>query len=375
MGHDTVVSELCRIVVMVVVSTAMVAGLGTGIAVGVARAPATQSRTTPPAAYGVTQDGNCYEVTPMGDGSTTVSSFYDYSPDYSYSSAGTRQLQDNQVSSLFFYRGARGDSLVFLHDAYDEHGGGALSVTITGLPPSGEWVVEDDSYPGRDDNFNHSRTRSSIDWIWKDGRTDGAAFRGVGATGASGITIDPAFNEHATLWGTQPQPGYHGRIKSWRLLSGGGWTVTTLQMDEPVTIRPGGCDRTPPRAALAVNVTNVSIGRPVTLSASGATDDTGIVRYQWDLDGDGVVEENTTTPTVTTSYRDTGRVQPRVAVVDRAGNADSATTHLSITAETPTMTADRAAAGGLRTTLAHVSGSQCGVWLGQSLRRCVGVAG
>ncbi|MFD1585669.1 PKD domain-containing protein [Halorientalis brevis] len=320
--------------------------------------------------YAVSQNGTCYEVTALGDGSQTVSQFYDYSPNFSFSSAGTRRIQQNQESRLFVYDGANGDSLVILHDQYDESGGGAVSFTITGLPAAGTWAVEDDHYTGRDDNFAHRGSRSTIDWVWQDERTDGAAFRGLGAAGQSGITIKPSFNEEAALWGTWQPRSEGGRIDSWQLLSGGGWPVATLALDEPVTIRPGGCDRTPPTASISTNRSTIGVSQRVTLSAANATDDTGVVSYQWDVDGDGVTERNTTTPTITTTYERARTYTPRVTVTDAAGNADSTTTTVTVN-EGSSLMIQRAAAGGLRTTLTHVPGSGCGFSHQRSLGECV----
>ncbi|MEA5408741.1 hypothetical protein VB773_14995 [Haloarculaceae archaeon H-GB2-1] len=135
--------------------------------------------------YTVTQGGQCWEATPLGDGSKSVSDFYDYRSGNGteFSSYGTTQLQRDQVSQLFLYRGTSGTSLVFLHDELqssenETRTAGAITMQFSGLPADGSWVVEDDTYPNRDDNFNHSGSTSKIDWMWAPGRTDGAAFRG-----------------------------------------------------------------------------------------------------------------------------------------------------------------------------------------------------
>lgn len=376
MDRDGIAHELATVAVTVAVSAVLVTGLSPVTVVGVGSAPigvGGAQDTSPPAdgIYAVVQDGTCYEVTALGDGSQTVSQFYGYSPNLSFSSAGTRRLQENQESRLFVYDGANGDSLVIVHDEYDGPGGGAVSFTVTGLPQSGTWAVEDDNYRGHDDNFVHSGSRSEIDWVWQDDRTDGAAYQGIQAAGQSGITIDPAFNEDAALWGTWQNRSQGGRIESWRLVTGSGWPVAELDRSEPVTIRPGGCDRTPPTASLSTQPSTVRASQQATLSAANATDDTGIVEYRWDLDGDGVTERNTSSPTVTISYETARRYQPRVTVADAAGNTDSATTTVTVTADGPSFTIQRAAAGSLRTTLAHAPGSQCGFDPRRSLGQCV----
>ncbi|PSQ48860.1 cell surface glycoprotein related protein, partial [Halobacteriales archaeon SW_6_65_15] len=146
---------------------------------------------TPPgdgeATFHLAQGGECYEVAAYGDGNTSVADFYDYrSPDtepsaYSYSSHGTDHLQDNQVSNLLVYHGSEGYSLVMLHDERgDAPYGSTVTFEISGLPADREWAVEDDAYEGRDDEFYHEATSSTIHWKWARNRTDGAAVRGLG---------------------------------------------------------------------------------------------------------------------------------------------------------------------------------------------------
>lgn len=325
-------------------------------------------------AFAVVQNGQCHEVMPMGDGSRTVEEFYDYRPNFSYSSAGTRDVQENAVSNLFFYDGANGDSLVFVHDEYDESGGGAVSFTVTGLPGDGDWAVEDDDYAGRDDEFDHSGSRSDIDWIWQDGRTDGAAFRGVGDADRDGITIEPSFDEDASLWGEWSSGDDRAEIDSWRVLSGGGWPVTQLTLDDPVTVLAGGCDTTPPTVSLAVSPTDAIVGQPVTLTAD-ASDDTGVVEYRWDVDGDGRVDRNTSTPTLTTTFDTAGEYEPWLVVRDRAGNTETATATLSVDERGSVATAGDAAASSLRSTLARVPDSRCDLWLQEPLETCWSDAG
>lgn len=332
--------------------------------------------TTSPAAvqqqaqFGFTQHGQCYEVGAVGNGSRSVASFYDYRPNMSYSSAGTRDLQENGASNLFVYHGTDGYSLVFVHDEYDEPGGGAVSMTFTGLPGSGRWVVEDDDYPGRDDRFDHDGSQSTIDWVWQDDRTDGAAFRGIEAAGDDGITVEPSFNEDAALWETWARPDSGGRVDTWRLLSGGGWPVTELDMDAPVTVRPDGCDRAQPTARLAAPVEHVLTGQSVTLSAANTTDDTGVVEYRWDLDGDGTVDRNTTAATVTTEFDRPGTYTPRVLVRDRAGNSATATARVVVVGPEDVATVSDGTATPLRTTLARVSGTQCRQEIRVPIDRC-----
>jgi hypothetical protein len=147
--------------------------------------------------FHVTQNAECYEVSAYGDGDTSVEDFYDYRRPgsdpaaHTYSSHGTRQLQANQVSNVFVYHGADGYSLVMLHDEVgDAPHGSTVTFELTGLPTDREWVVEDDAYVGRDDEFDHRETSSTITWKWAPNRTDGAAVRGPGGDDGATTTTE-----------------------------------------------------------------------------------------------------------------------------------------------------------------------------------------
>lgn len=221
--------------------------VSTSAAVPVASA---QNSTQP---FAVTQEGQCFVITTLGDGSKTVENFYDYrstqtDPSGLYSSYGTKNLQQNQVSQVFVYHGRNGTSLVFLHDKFGTKAGGFVATAdISGLPPSGEWAVRDDHYDGNQDdvfNTNLSNGRQAhIEWLSNSNRTDGAAFRGLSRPDFSAIRIDLKFNNQTTnypfeKWTGQPKDN---EIKKWIALSGTG-SRTQLSMSQPITIREGSCD-------------------------------------------------------------------------------------------------------------------------------------
>ena len=80
-----------------------------------------------------------------------------------------------------------------------------------------------------------------------------------------------------------------------------------------------------PTASLSVSDDETEVGAGVTFDASNSSDEgTGIAEYRWDFDGNGT-DEATESPTVTHEYAEVGNVTATVTVVDRAGNADSAT--------------------------------------------------
>lgn len=239
----------------------------------------------------VTQAGECQTVSTLGDGSRTVSEYYDYRARTGphsgepgrYSSYGTTDIQESQVSQLFAYRGSKGVSLVMLHDELgDERGNGALQFNITGLPEDREWVVEDDQYPGRDDVFDHGTTESTIKWKWRANRTEGAVVRGLASDQYEQVTIDPLFNAGDSYWNW---PWADDDIDRWILRSGDG-TTYRLNMSRNVSVRAGYCAGSSP-AANRTTVDSAPVSESVTVSANESTDDGRIVEHRRDRTGDG----------------------------------------------------------------------------------------
>lgn len=236
----------------------------------------------------VEQDGDCFPVVPLS-GEDPVEAFYQWDlSGRSYSSEGTRELQESETSLLFLYRGPDGLSLVILHDAADDGTpGGAVSFEIQGIPGDATWAVKDDLYDAStnvdtwevngtvleanestitddynvsednateldgnatdfdsnatdtDDNETAGSTRTDeIDWWWTTGRTDGGALRGLGVDDLE-LRIEPAFNDEAEL---ADRPN-EGEVTAWELLSGDPDDPdrTTLDLDEPLTLRTGSC--------------------------------------------------------------------------------------------------------------------------------------
>jgi PGF-CTERM protein len=305
------------------------------VGVGAATAMPTDSPTT----YHVTQGDECYEVTAIGDGTTSVEDFYDYRAGNGtkYGSYGdkSQEIQENQVSHLFVYDGSQGTNLVMLHDKLNESEGGAITFDISGLPQDHQWVVEDDDYEGRDDNFNYDGTNATIDWMWAPNRTDGAAVRGL-ENNFSAITIDPAFGEES--WAYQerdPRWTWATDNVSWELQSGDG-TEIPLDKSASLSISKGKCpDETNPKAALTASPNPAANDESVTLNASNSTDNkggTGIAEYRWDVDGDGTIDETTTdNATISHTYTSTGSYDASVTVVDGNGNADVANVTVEVT--------------------------------------------
>ncbi|WP_135823750.1 PKD domain-containing protein [Halorussus ruber] len=309
--------------------------------------------------FHVVQGEECYEVTALGSGEKTVSEFYDYRAGAGtlYGSYGedSQAVQENQVSHVFVYEGEEGLSLVMLHDDLNETGGGAATFDISGLPEEREWVIEDDDYANRDDNFDHGETSSTIDWMWGDNRTDGAAVRGLDAD-FEGITVEPAFGEESWAYQNRsnPWPFATDEIEDWQLQSGTGEEFS-LDRDEPIKILKGSCgggedgsededehgdenegedghDRDS-SAALSVSPETVTENESVQFEASGLAEACEDATYKWDFDSDGDTDARTDDPTVSHTYDDAGSYNATVTIVREDGTEESSSTSVEVTAD------------------------------------------
>lgn len=86
---------------------------------------------------------------------------------------------------------------------------------------------------------------------------------------------------------------------------------------------------TAPTAGLTVPE-SVETGSQITFDASDSSDDHEIVEYEWDLNGDGTVDETTTSPELTHDFESTGTHEVSVTAVDAAGQTDTATATIDV---------------------------------------------
>jgi hypothetical protein len=234
------------------------------IAAGIAGSAA--ARPVETAQYVVEQGDRCVPVTPLST-DQTAEAFYDYrTPDTSpsgsaYSSYGTTDLQRPDTSVCFLYDGPEGLSLVLLHDRLnDGTNGGAITFRLASENPDrGAWIVGDDDYDAATNYDSFTRTDGGwrIDWTWAEGRSDGGVYRPLGDDFA--VTIDPAFNEEAALYGDH----YEGEITDWQVLSGDRSDPDrfSLALDSPLMIRPGSCGERTTTATTTTTTTEEDEGR------------------------------------------------------------------------------------------------------------------
>jgi hypothetical protein len=103
-----------------------------------------------------------------------------------------------------------------------------------------------------------------------------------------------------------------------------------------------------PSGAVAANPSTAAIGQEVTLAASFSDPDSAIAGYDWDVDGNGVVDRSTTEPTTRVSYATTGARSVTVFAADFRGGTGSASTPVSVSAASSAKPTVKIAASGKR---------------------------
>jgi len=327
---------------VVCIAVATVAGLGVA-ATGPSPSGADAANATQPDAYAIVQGDRCTEISPVS-GDEPVEDAYDYRNPYTnrtgnpeaddYSAHGFTEYQQASVTTMFVYREPTADSLVVIHGerGASDSVGSTVTFAFENLPRRGEWAVQDDDYPNRDDDWAVETTETTVDWVWASERTDGGAYRGV-EDASTPILIEPRFNEDAARWGEWPYSGSSEyRMEGWRVITGDNRAIA-LDRNEPLVIHPGGCDSLP-RADARVNPSEseIPLGDSVTFTAEATGDGASlpVIEYRWDFDGDGQVDRTTTSPEVEHRYETAGRYDATVQVETAAGTGSPASTTVDV---------------------------------------------
>ena len=92
-----------------------------------------------------------------------------------------------------------------------------------------------------------------------------------------------------------------------------------------------------PQASFTASPNPVAINTPVSFNGSASSDPDGtVVKYEWDLDGNGSYETNTgSTPTTTSSYSTEGTRQVGLRVTDNGGAVETTTRTLVVQQNAP----------------------------------------
>ncbi|WP_276258506.1 SipW-dependent-type signal peptide-containing protein [Haloglomus litoreum] len=177
------------------------------------------------------QGGETYCIDAVED-TVPIEDYYDY--EGSVFASQRDAIQDPNTSSVFVYRNVdTGNvSLVVVHGSRSGGGdGGAASFDYYGLDSGASWLVTDDPPSGRD---SYSVDPGFSNHLWDAGYTDGGAV-GPLSDGFC-VTVVPAFNEAAELYGTE---GIDGTVDEWRAFDGHpDNTVDLLDGTDPVNASP-----------------------------------------------------------------------------------------------------------------------------------------
>ncbi|WIV67505.1 hypothetical protein [Natrialbaceae archaeon AArc-T1-2] len=280
----------------------------------------THANETDADGYVFEQGSVCQPIEPLESGDP-IDEFYDYRDHEThpedgerlYSSYGTTHLQEDDTSILFLHDGPDGLSLVMVHGQLDGNGDpNYMTFDIVGLPGQAEWVVRNDAYTSETnrDEFHRGDGWANASWIQRGDRTGGGAIQG-GLDGEFAVTVQPAFNDDATLTHENhghPNPDFYGEgeVESWDVLSGSADEPdrTTLpSLEEPVTIRTGTCDDPSITYDRTDDAITASIGAATpddsvaVQPTTGSTDGVEFERLEvTDVDGDASVTVENSSP-------------------------------------------------------------------------------
>ena len=189
--------------------------------------------------------------------------------------------------------------------------------TVDTTPPGGVNLREpgDGANTSADPSFNWDAGRDTYAGIdhyelWIDGRKNRDVPMDACAAGVCTARAASAITEAAHTW----------QVKA---VDRVGNTSTT----ESRTLVAGG----PPTAGFAMSPNPALVGRAVTFDASTSSDESGISRYEWDLDGDGSFETDAgATATITRAYQAPTAVPISLRVTDGTGKSSVQTQTLRI---------------------------------------------
>ncbi|MFC6940263.1 PKD domain-containing protein, partial [Salinirubellus sp. GCM10025818] len=98
---------------------------------------------------------------------------------------------------------------------------------------------------------------------------------------------------------------------------------------------PDAATTQPPSAEFSYSPTSPTTGETVSFDASGSSDSDGSIQsYEWDFDGDGTIDETTSSATTSYTYSTTGDKSVTLTVTDDDGATDQTTQTVSVGSST-----------------------------------------
>ncbi len=178
---------------------------------------------------------------------------------------------------------------------------GSTTMTLSGVPAAAEFIVQDDATDFRD-TWELTPPTGSVSWTWDEGRGDGMVLGPLG----------PEFE--LTLF-----PQFTAGITQVKFLSGSAGTdEVDLNLIDPILVE--GAPNVPPEVSFFLAPAEPHINEEITFDATASFDEDGVIeRYEWDFDGDGLFDQTTSDPVVTTTYGTAGSKTVTLRATDDEG--------------------------------------------------------
>lgn len=230
--------------------------------------------------YTVSQGEIRVQVTPL-DNPVAALDFYAFA-----NTQSNTGFEEANTAVMFLYRDTlSGELSLFVLLSGGMGTAGSVAMTLSGVPSGADWIVQDDELDFRD-TWALTPPTGSISWAWDEARGDGMVL------GPLGIDFELALFPQFTAGIT------HVKFLTGNIVRP---TEITLNLFDAITI--SAAQNEPPSVAFFVSPTAPRINEPVTFDASASFDPDGsIVRYEWDFNGDGIFDQVTTDPLVTTTF-------------------------------------------------------------------------
>ena len=274
-------------------------------------------------------------ITPIS-GPLSAEEFYNYSL-ADYQSRTPIEVELPRTSLVFLYRQQGSDelALIILHNAPNAGPAGHVRFVIDGLPPGAYVSVKDDP----NDVYKLQPPRAELEWRWASGHTDGVIIQGLREPFT--LTITPEFLQGIQRWkaltindpavGVErvPLPSLSEPVQ---LAVGVGLPPTPAPAPTPAPV-PGVL-----KAAFVYSPQDVRVGIPVLFDARPSlvlSPDVKITLFEWDFDGDGTFDAQTTDPLITHTFEQSGTFLVTLRITDPQGRTATASQTIEVREERP----------------------------------------